>query len=591
MTPPSVRRERAALASALAAAEASSAASAEAAEEAALREAAARISLSTLPPRRANARSSARAPAPAPSVGASVLEGPAEGAPEVGLGVAAAPDADAAAALLARAAAEEDARAVSVLAIAEAQLLAASSAARLAAAQAQADVDLASALGRGLLSLLPTPSSLARRAATPDPSCEQQNIVAAASAVGIVSIAIAQLTTHRTKYPLIRAALLARAPRTTPARLSGAPPPTIPPLSDTVQLADFSASVLTIAAHAVKQQEHGLALLRAASIRDCALVGPAGSAAVNWLSEEAFDARAAMAIADGLIDLTFDSSGDSQLGLLSYSANSLDLCLGIIPLVQLALHIFAARHIYVPPAVSPLLALAKEAKFAVGGVLDPSPSTSKIFTQWSAASLHDDDVLYPHIYRELVNVLIRDAVVTGGESHRVRVRDTPTTWTAYCFAIHSAWEQQRGPRTATKAELGDLIMTITRFGDAVDAVTHGRHTVSSAAGSAGSFMAILSPPADPRPPPRLDTLRASLYPSPRLRRRELAPADPSLRPSARLRRALYACGAWVRGAGKGGHPPSRPPARLVAGARHGRANHPLGPNAPRSSVQWGLGAV
>jgi hypothetical protein len=200
--------------------------------------------------------------------------------------------------------------------------------------------------------------------------------------VGIVSIAVAPLTAHRTKYPLIRAALLARAPCITPARLSGALPPPTPPLSDSVQLADFSASVLTIAAHAAKQQEHGLALLRAASIRDCALVGPAGATAVSWLSEEAFDARAAMAITDGLIDLTFASGGSSQLGLAAYSANPLDLCLGVIPLVQLALHIFAARHVYVPPAVSPLLALAKEAKFAVGGVLGPSHSISKIFTQW-----------------------------------------------------------------------------------------------------------------------------------------------------------------------------------------------------------------
>jgi hypothetical protein len=243
-------------------------------------------------------------------------------------------------------------------------------------------------------------------------------------------------------------------------------------------------------------------------------VGPAGATAVNWLSEEAFDARAAMAITDGLIALTFNSGDSSPLGLASYSANPLDLCLGLIPLVQLALHLFATRHVYVPPAVSPLLALAREARFAVGGVLDPSHSISKIFTQWSAASLHDDDVPYPHIYRELVNALIRDAVVTGGESHRVRVRDAPTTWTSYCFAIHSAWEQQRGPRTATKTELGDLIMTITRFGDAVDALKHGRHTVSSAAGSAGSFMATLSRPVDPLPPPRLDARRPSSVPPP-----------------------------------------------------------------------------
>lgn len=116
-------------------------------------------------------------------------------------------------------------------------------------------------------------------------------------------------------------------------------------------LADFAVVVLIPAVLAAKQQEWGLSIPRKSTYYDGAS-GERGAAASSSLSEQLFD---------------FDAAHAIRTDLAGLGVSPLDLCLGVLPVAQLALNLFFARHWHRKPSTS---ALKDPAATAVGTNVD-----------------------------------------------------------------------------------------------------------------------------------------------------------------------------------------------------------------------------
>jgi len=312
-----------------------------------------------------------------------------------------------------------------------------------AAAQAQADDDVASVAS----SLRPrSPAWSAPRSVSPvadaDPTREQQNLVASVTALAHSTDAVAVLTGFRKRYPNIHRAFLARA------ATKGEVP--------AFEISSFPPTILVPAVHAARAQEHGLLTLRASSSASASLAGAHGATAAARL-DALFDYSAAQAITHCSVGLEF---------------SPLDVCLGVLPLTQLALHFWYRDHCYHAPAESPLIAAAARIKFSRSGVLDPGAGLAEFLPLWGAALGAEDDIPSPLIYYHISRALLADAEPTGS-AMAVSISGSLTTWTTFALDTASEYDSRtRGSldvgaaRPHTLTELESLIFKIERFAEA-----------------------------------------------------------------------------------------------------------------------------
>ena len=310
-----------------------------------------------------------------------------------------------------------------------------------AAAQAQADDDVASVAS----SLRPrSPAWSAPRSVSPvadaDPTREQQNLVASVTALAHSTDAVAVLTGFRKRYPNIHRAFLARA------ATKGEVP--------AFEISSFPPTILVPAVHAARAQEHGLLTLRASSSASASLAGAHGATAAARL-DALFDYSAAQAITHCSVGLEF---------------SPLDVCLGVLPLTQLALHFWYRDHCYHAPAESPLIAAAARIKFSRSGVLDPGAGLAEFLPLWGAALGAEDDIPSPLIYYHISRALLADAEPTGS-AMAVSISGSLTTWTTFALDTASEYDSRtRGSldvgaaRPHTLTELESLIFKIERVG-------------------------------------------------------------------------------------------------------------------------------
>jgi len=275
-----------------------------------------------------------------------------------------------------------------------------------------------------------------------DMAREQQILVASTQVVGHTADATALLSSFPARFPLIHRALLKRA------GLTAFP-----------SMAEVSILVLVPAVLAARTQMHGLEMLRAAINAHAALGGSVGAANKGtFTADHNFDYHAASAILDEEVDL---------------DAAPVDICLGVLPLTQLALHLWYRDHVYRPALVSPLLDAATRLKFVVQGSLDPTSGMAEFLSLWSAALGSDEDFPSDHIYHKLVVALHRDAAPAGAASAIVIVDGVPTSWTAFAHARLTAWQAIDRSRGAletpvgTRADLEVLVATLVKYGKAV----------------------------------------------------------------------------------------------------------------------------
>ena len=175
------------------------------------------------------------------------------------------------------------------------------------------------------------PPSPPRPAFGVDAAREQQHIVASGVARSHRDDAIAYLVQHQRRFPLIAKAMRARGGGGLQASLG-----------------DFSVVVLIPAVLAAKQQVHGFAMLKLAAQRANTAAGEHSVAAALAFGDTLFDYDSARAIRDEGVGM---------------EVSVVDLCLGVLPVTQLALRAFFAHHAYRPPETSELERLATDVKF------------------------------------------------------------------------------------------------------------------------------------------------------------------------------------------------------------------------------------
>ena len=311
----------------------------------------------------------------------------------------------------------------------------------------------------------------------PDPAREQQNIVALTSSLAHASDAIGFLTAHARRYPLTTAALREAG------GAEGSPP---------AVLQDFSVLVLLPAVHAAKQQEHGLYLLHGAASRD-------RTCAASVRAEARLN-RAA------LFDVACDAA--IRTGRVRVTVSPLDLCLGVVPVAQLALYVFLENHAYRVPAVSPLIAEAQKVSFVTNGRLHPA-GIDALYAAWGLALGEGQDIPHAEIMFHLVEALTRDAEAAGAAGTKVPIAGVPTSWTDFAFGVLQRWQDDHSGLTGAKrtpdpGELRALFYQIDEFARRSFATAHvpGSIYPPTPGYTARCISAGGVPPAPPPSPPR-----------------------------------------------------------------------------------------
>ena len=149
----------------------------------------------------------------------------------------------------------------------------------------------------------------------------------------------------------------------------------------------------------------------------------------------------------------------------------LDICLGVLPLAQLALHFWYANHVFVPGEGSRLLELAKAVHFIHDGRLNFLPRYSTPFIPvWSKALAADDDKPYADIFFALVQAMTRSIHASGAERVVVPVGGVPTPWPAFALAQCKAYQEDscvhvdgRAAKLPTLADLRLLVRTLSDY--------------------------------------------------------------------------------------------------------------------------------
>ena len=268
-----------------------------------------------------------------------------------------------------------------------------------------------------------------------DMAREQQHLVASAQTVGLTSDAIAILSSFPLRFPLIYKSLLKACGGEAPAVLS-----------------DFSLLALVPAVQAARQQEWGLDMMRAAVTRGASLAGDDGTEAVQAFADHTFDLNASRALRDGTV---------------SIEVSPLDVCLGVLPLAQLALHLWLHYHSFTPVDSTVLLDLARTVSFASGGRLDPTVGLASFMPVWAQTLGAELDIPHADVHSHLLRALGRDALLPGGGHITITLRGTPITWTAFAFDQAMAWEAARTTRHVhTIDELETFVDHLRMFGQA-----------------------------------------------------------------------------------------------------------------------------
>ena len=312
------------------------------------------------------------------------------------------------------------------------------SALRLAAREARAQLSGLESVYSSVLG-----GSSPRPPARPSVSTEQRDMLAAAQNQTHASACMSRLTAHTSAFPLIARAL----------RRAGAGGGVEPAL-----LADFGILVLQPAAYAAEVQVHGLEMLRRGARNAASLAGDVGASAARDFEESTFDYIASEAIAAGAVDV---------------DVCPLDLALGVLPLAQLGFHLWLARHAYRPGASSGLLASAQALHFGdARGVLCPEIALQGGFrAAWAAALSVDDEIPCADVYYALVQVLNRDALLTGGWLVHIDIAGHSTSWSAFARARATEWRDVfsggydgSARRQPSLENLTDLVRCLDRFG-------------------------------------------------------------------------------------------------------------------------------
>ena len=139
-----------------------------------------------------------------------------------------------------------------------------------------------------------------------DPAQSAVHTTAAVASQAQISEAMAYLTSLRTRFPNAHRVLQKAMDVDAPATLS-----------------DFPAPVLVAAVHAAKLQEHGFKVLLHSARAEAASQGTSGKIVVHHL-DQGFGYCAAELV---------------ELGTVSLDLDPLDMALGVLPLLQIGLHI------------------------------------------------------------------------------------------------------------------------------------------------------------------------------------------------------------------------------------------------------------
>lgn len=367
-----------------------------------------------------------------------------------------------------------------MLALAEAGVAAAAQAlpeaGSAAAASAQRVVDLESAVS-ALFIASPTPSRTPPGSSLRgvDMAREQQHLLASAQSAGIASDAIAILSAYPVRFPLIHRALLKSCGGTAPAVLS-----------------DFSLLALMPAVQAARQQEWGLDMLRAAVTRAASSAGSLGTAAVQAFADHTFDYNASQVI----------KHGHAALEL-----SPLDMCLGVLPLTQLAVYLWLQHHAHTPVDSTAFLELARSVTYTVGGRLDPTNGLARFMP--ALAQHLGSEAEFPHVevHCLLMVALGREALAPGGGHITATVMGTPMAWSTFAFDRSTAWEAECTARHVhTLDELETFIEQLRAFGlacgKAYRAAGNIRSPTSGGAGSSVMRAVASSESPDAAPGPR-----------------------------------------------------------------------------------------
>ena len=164
---------------------------------------------------------------------------------------------------------------------------------------------------------------------------EHQHLAASLLSEGLRADVIAGLLGHRKKFPLIMAAMLRRG--------GGAD---VRP----AQLDDLPLLALLTAWEAAQLQEHGLKMLAVSATRAATTpgLGYAGVRAREAFAEFTFDLFASEAIDECAVDI---------------EVAPLDLCTGVLPIAQLALHLWLKHHHHVDVDTKELEKLPRAVNF------------------------------------------------------------------------------------------------------------------------------------------------------------------------------------------------------------------------------------
>ena len=183
-------------------------------------------------------------------------------------------------------------------------------------------------------------------------------------------------------------------------------------------LADFPMTTLMEAACAARIQEHGLDVLRGSAVAGAAAAGTAGVEAALVLGEQ-FDYLASYAIRKGevIVDIS-----------------PLEATLGVLPLLQLALHFWYIHHSEQNTAGSEVLKAAQKMNLSPGWSFDPRKGIAGFRRAWAHAQ--GQDTMIPH--NEVHRALTRAIVATTGSGEWATVAKVRTSWDAYKETVLAA---------------------------------------------------------------------------------------------------------------------------------------------------------
>ena len=313
-----------------------------------------------------------------------------------------------------------------------------------------------------------------------DAAREQQSLAASLSLEGLKADVIAGLLGHRKRFPLVMAAMLRRGGG------EGA---------RAAALDDLPLLALLPAWQAAQLQEHGLQLLAASATEAAPGAARPGVRAREAFATGAFDLLASEAIDDLAVDI---------------DVAPLDLCAGVLPIAQLALHLWLKFHVFLEAETKELEKLAQGVSFVRDKVLDPHAGLSEFLPAWGIALGEAAEFSATGVYYALLVNLHRDRDAIGASTVHVTVAGVSLNWTAYSNKLTAEWRANGSRSRATRAQLTSFVRVLRQFGDGRLGMLGDALPAPSGTGSASAFVATvaLGPTEPSAVQPGLETRRA-----------------------------------------------------------------------------------